>query len=514
MHSYANKWLRSLVSIVSVLATTSVAVSAAAAPTSVGYLLSGTDVSIHTTETQQSLKEFFKIFKVKPVSLDSVVDGQKNLTAAKGSKPQTSLYIYDLEKTSTAVLTGAAAATAEKHVVIYTHKNTDSNQWELVISAPNRQLLMSLLRRLDKSGLAALVASEEGAVVYSADARPLAIISTESEQFVANWMAAQPPVSSEMRDWHYIAVNSVSAGVPVNTDVLTLIDQSKLNSSDRQNLAPYVPVTMRSQLPALSGNGVVVAVQQSTADGANTLYSIAAKDKGLLSSSLKRFTHVGLIPKVLTSYPRLFVGRVAKLGANAMPDWSPLPQTVLSNWKHQGAGSPLTGIRMGYDATWLYVRIDCEDSGSITWMSRDEMNLWEQDVAEIFVDAGCDEMDYYEFEWNPLGAKVDLEVVWAPDGRWRGSREWDAKGSSHTVKWGKVNVQNKELKGWVVETKIPIAVFSDRKAMPKSGDVWLGGIYRIERDTPAGSAYLTWSPLPGNSIAFHQPKSFGFWQFE
>ncbi len=510
MHSFVNKCLQPVLSL---LAVTSICMTASAAPTSVGYLLSGTEVRVHTTETQGSLKEFFKTYKVKPVDFSNEVDGLSDTQPAKGTKPQCSLYIFDMEKASFAEQSNLSAA-AEGHLVVYTRKMAETDQWDLVISAPNRQLLMSLLRRFDKAGLASLAASEEGAVVYSVAARPLVIISTESEQFAANWMAAHPPVSSEIRDWSYTAVDSISAGIPVNTDVLTLLDQSKISDQDRKNLVQYLPASMRMQLPAMLGNGVVAAVQQPTADGANTLYSIAAKDKAMLASSLKRFTHVGMIPKVWTSYPRLFIGRVAQLGANKMPDWSQLPQTVLSNWKHTGAGSPLTGVRMGYDAKWLYVRIDCEDSGSTTWMSRDEMNLWEQDVAEIFVDAGCDEMDYYEFEWNPLGAKVDLEIVWAPDGRWRGSREWDAKGSEHTVKWGKVNVQGKTPKGWVVETKIPIEVFSDRKAMPKSGDVWLGGLYRIERDTPTGSAYLTWSPLPGNSIAFHQPKSFGFWQFE
>ncbi len=510
MHSFVTKYLQPVLSL---LAVTSVCIAAPAAPPNVGYLLSGTEVRIHTTETRQSLKDFFKTYKINPVSFSNEVSGLSDAQTAKGTKPQCNLYIFDMEKASFTEQTNLSAV-AENNLVVYTIKSADTNQWDLVVSAPNRQLLMSLLRRFDKAGLANLTASEEGAVLYSAAARPLVVISTESEQFVANWMAAQPAASSEMRDWSYTAVDSISAGIPINTDVLTLLDQSKISDQDRKNLVQYLPTSMRMQLPVMVGNGVVAAVQQPSADGANMLYSIAAKDKAMLSSSLKRFTHVGMIPKVWTSYPRLFVGRVAKLNEDEMPDWSQLPQTVLSNWKHQGGGSPLTGVRMGYDAKWLYVRIDCEDSGSKTWMSRDEMNLWEQDVAEIFVDAGCDEMDYYEFEWNPLGAKVDLEIVWAPDGRWRGSREWDAKGSEHTVKWGKVNVQGQTLKGWVVETKIPIAVFSDRKAMPKSGDVWLGGLYRIERGTPTGSAYLTWSPLPGNSIAFHQPKSFGFWQFE
>ncbi len=502
----SKKYLSPLLAICSIMA---VMASNSAASPNVGYLLSGCDVNVYTTETPQALQPFFDTFKTKLVS----VNASDNSVNTASKKPQCKLYIYDLEKASLPVSLDVNTDVAEKSVMLYTRQDQDGT-WDCVISAPNSQLLMSQLRRFSKEGLASLEASETGAVLHSTAPRPLTIVSTESAEYVANWVAAQPAVSSPMRDWTYVSINDASKDVNDDTDVLSLLDISKMNDESRKSLAKYLPVSVLPKVAAMTGKDVVSAVQQPSASGACTYYCVAAKDKTMLSNALKRFTYAETLPKVLTSYPRLMIGKVAKLSANGMPDWSKLPQTVLSNWKHQGAGTPLTGMRLGYDSQWLYMRIDCEDSGTKTWMARDEMNLWEQDVAEMFVDAGCDEMDYYEFEWNPLGAKIDLEIVWAPDGRWRGSREWDAKGMKNTTRWGKVMVNGTEKKGWVTEIKIPLTVFSDRKAMPKSGDVWLGGLYRIERDTPSGSAYLTWADLPGSSIAFHQPRSFGFMQFE
>lgn len=195
------------------------------------------------------------------------------------------------------------------------------------------------------------------------------------------------------------------------------------------------------------------------------------------------------------------------------PDWQQLPAVSLANWNGEGTASPRTEVRMAYDTEWLYLRYDSEDDRTVCQMKEDELDLWDEDVVELFVDAGNDQRDYLEFEWNPLGAKVDLLIVWPDRGTYHAYREWDAKGMQYRVEWCDVNIGDETAPGWLCEVKIPLHLFSDMPQLPQAGDAWRGNLYRIKRETENGDQYQAWSMVPGNQAAFHQPKRFGWFRF-
>lgn len=209
--------------------------------------------------------------------------------------------------------------------------------------------------------------------------------------------------------------------------------------------------------------------------------------------------------------PTLYVYPVSDVAI--WPDWNQLEPVILANYDGKSAAAPRTQVRLAYDAEWLYLRYNCEDDRTICQMNEDEMDLWEEDVVELFVDAGNDQRDYLEFEWNPLGAKVDLLIVWGADGKFRTYREWDAKGMQYRVEWCEVSIGNETVPGWICEVKIPLHLFGDMPKMPEAGEAWRGNLYRIKRATAEGDQYQSWSAVPGKEAAFHQPKRFGWFRF-
>ncbi len=195
------------------------------------------------------------------------------------------------------------------------------------------------------------------------------------------------------------------------------------------------------------------------------------------------------------------------------PEWAKYQPFTLGNWDGEGTVSHRTEVRMAYDAEWLYIRYDCEDDRTVCQMKEDELDLWDEDVVELFVDAGNDQRDYLEFEWNPLGYKVDLLIVWPERGAYRAYREWDAKGMIYRVEWHDVLIGGEMVPGWSCDVKIPLHLFEDMAHMPVAGDAWRGNVYRIKRATQNGDQYQAWSAVPGKEAAFHQPKRFGWFRF-
>ncbi len=195
------------------------------------------------------------------------------------------------------------------------------------------------------------------------------------------------------------------------------------------------------------------------------------------------------------------------------PDLQQYDAVKLGNWDGRGTASPRTEVRLAYDDTYLYLRYDCEDDSTVCQMKEDEMDLWDEDVVELFIDAGNDQRDYVELEWNPVGAKVDLLIVWGPDGSWHSYREWDAKGMTYRVEWRDVQIGDETVPGWRCEVKYPLALCSDMPRMPQAGETWRGNIFRIKRATENGDQYQAWSAVPGAEASFHQPKRFGWFRF-
>ncbi|MDO8682145.1 MAG: carbohydrate-binding family 9-like protein [Armatimonadota bacterium] len=193
---------------------------------------------------------------------------------------------------------------------------------------------------------------------------------------------------------------------------------------------------------------------------------------------------------------RIQLGRCAGVNAPVVPTFSTM---VLLLW----------------DAQYLYVGFKCNDKDIWSTYDKRDMPLWEEEVVEVYLDPLGKGEHYKEFEVNPLGALMDLDIPRAVDGNpgdWKPSARWNSRG----IRWktrvlGTLNKRDDRDTGWVVEMAIPLRECAPTGAGVRVGDIWRAQFFRIDRKTlgDANAEFLTWSPTD----VFHRPERFGIIRF-
>jgi hypothetical protein len=184
-----------------------------------------------------------------------------------------------------------------------------------------------------------------------------------------------------------------------------------------------------------------------------------------------------------------------------------------TQWDGKAAGSTTTA-RLLWDDECLYVAFECEDSDIQGSMKQRDESLWEQnEVVELFADAGTDQGCYLEFEVNPLNTVVDLVIPKAAaPGPIEGKKMWDAKGMETAVKIIPATGPGSR-QTWQVEMAIPLACFLDApNTPPKPGDEWRINLYRVDAVSDQVE-YQAWSPTNTETPSFHVPERFGVLRF-
>jgi hypothetical protein len=175
-----------------------------------------------------------------------------------------------------------------------------------------------------------------------------------------------------------------------------------------------------------------------------------------------------------------------------------------------GQQDPLlpTYARLLWDETNLYVAFEVSDPD--VWardVPRDTTTLPGDEVVEVFLDDGGDEVTYYEYEVSPRNVVYDLfnlipfaPLDYNPDAKFIGLPQWSAQGLQTAVSvdgtletcdgW-RTPPPADEDRGWTVEMAIPWAELKTtttpssltirRKLYPQPGDRWRLGLFRVER---------------------------------
>lgn len=226
------------------------------------------------------------------------------------------------------------------------------------------------------------------------------------------------------------------------------------------------------------------------------------------------------------------------------------PELVLEN----GERIPLQGThaRLLWDERALYVAFEVADDD--VWgreTHRDDPRLPGDDVVEIFVDPGGDEINYYEIEVSATNVVYDLfcyvpgpPMDYNPWSMSKGLAGWDARGLESAVhvdgeidvveNWSEVARWGGD-QGWSVEIAIPWENFRTTTTPqsnitigalpPRIGEQWRVGLYRVDWARAAGpgepayskddlnrrSQYQAWSPT--YNASFHHPPRFGVVEF-
>ena len=175
----------------------------------------------------------------------------------------------------------------------------------------------------------------------------------------------------------------------------------------------------------------------------------------------------------------------------------------------KGAHTYFSRFKMVYSSTGLYVFFSGSDEWLTATMKKDFMDLWLEDVFEVFLWPDEQHPLYFEYEISPLNHELPL-LVTNISNRIMGWLPWHYSGDRKVQKKTGVIGNSKEpgavIKGWSAEFFIPFKLLEPLLgSLPKAGDRWRANFYRVDYDGGKNTKW-EWSPVAGD---FHRPRDFG-----
>lgn len=186
--------------------------------------------------------------------------------------------------------------------------------------------------------------------------------------------------------------------------------------------------------------------------------------------------------------------------------WQSAAEVEISrNWDGSLAGiGRHFWVRSLWSVAAIYFRFTMTQKEPLVVNSDPQLNektfgLWERDVCEVFVAPDRKETGrYFEFEVAPTGEWLDLAIDVTSGER---TTKWDYRSGMDAA----VRIEDRV----VMAIKVPWDAFGRQ---PRSGDVWLGNIFRCVGKEP-GRGYLSWQPTFTEEPNFHMPARFGEFEF-
>jgi Carbohydrate family 9 binding domain-like len=199
-------------------------------------------------------------------------------------------------------------------------------------------------------------------------------------------------------------------------------------------------------------------------------------------------------------------------GTGGHAAWRDVPWTALR--RRQADGHPYeTRFKSVYSTTGIYFLVDGTDRKLTATMSEDFMDLWNEDVFEVFLWPDERHSIYFEYEISPLNKELPILV---PNfgGQFLGWRPWhyekDRLIRKATSVTGGPKQSGAAIEGWRAEFFIPYALLRPMQNVPpKPGSRWRLNVYRMDYDEGKRTQW-DWAPV-GDS--FHEFQKFGELRF-
>ena len=199
-------------------------------------------------------------------------------------------------------------------------------------------------------------------------------------------------------------------------------------------------------------------------------------------------------------------------GAGAAKNWETVSWLVIP--KRSTAGDNYeTKVKLLYSANGIYFLYSCNDRKLTNTMQMDFLDLWNEDVIEIFLQPDESNPAYFEYELSPLDFELPI-IIFNEQGKlnsWIPFHYEDERKTRHSTSIaGGEKKPGGLAKNWMAEVFIPFALMKPvLKTLPATGTRWKGNLYRIDYDE--GEALWSWKPNSGN---FHEYDKFGSFRFE
>ncbi len=172
-----------------------------------------------------------------------------------------------------------------------------------------------------------------------------------------------------------------------------------------------------------------------------------------------------------------------------------------------------TKVKVLHSETGIYFLFSCGDKKLTSTLNGDFLDLYNEDVVEVFLWPDESFPVYFEYEVSPLNYELPI-IIPNYKGTFYGWRPWHYEGdrlTQHaTSAIGGEKVSGAEVTGWIAEFFIPYKLLVPLNNVPPvSGTKWRANMYRIDYDN--GPKYFAWQRI---DKGFHEYNHFGTFIFE
>lgn len=152
-------------------------------------------------------------------------------------------------------------------------------------------------------------------------------------------------------------------------------------------------------------------------------------------------------------------------------------------WLGAGERPPRTGTkaRLLWDREYVYFFAEMADADLFARVSEHDGEVWTDDAFELFFKPAADKPGYYEFNFNPANAVLDMFLPRRNAGgypRFKGEGEFHAETAVQLN--GTLNKWGDSDTGWSVEGRIPWKSFLRTGGRPEVGEEWTFAACRID----------------------------------
>jgi hypothetical protein len=192
----------------------------------------------------------------------------------------------------------------------------------------------------------------------------------------------------------------------------------------------------------------------------------------------------------------------------SLTDWVTITQRKIIE------GTLNTSLKILYSDSGIYFLFKCQDRRITASMPEDFMDLWKEDVVEVFLWPDEDYPIYFEYEISPLNRELVL-LVPNLKGKFLGWRPWHYEGNrkivhSTSASGGELK-SGAQVESWVAEFCIPFELLTPLgKVPPVKGTIWRANFYRGDYDLGEWESWA-WQPIEKR---FHEYQKFGYLHFE
>lgn len=195
------------------------------------------------------------------------------------------------------------------------------------------------------------------------------------------------------------------------------------------------------------------------------------------------------------------------------------PSWEQAAWNHLTAvdeGNPAYETRFWAlrSETGLYFLVECQDEKLTCTLQEDNLDLFKEDVVEVFLWTNENQRVYFEYEISPLGKELTLMVP-NHEGTFMGWIPWHYEGDRLIRK--AVTVQGGDAKpmasvnSWTCEFFIPFTLLKGLGNVPPAAETtWRANVYRIDYDLGRD---CKWAWCPDTGGEFHNIDGFGTFTF-